>query len=47
MIKDVLDNIKYECKECINMKNGEKIDIKSKVIITRGFKERFIIDSFH
>lgn len=46
MIKDVLDYIKYKCKECINMKSGEKLDIKSKVLITKGPKIRFIIEGF-
>ena len=46
MINDVLDYIKYECKECINMKSGEKLVIKSKVLITKGPKERFVIDGF-
>ena len=38
MIKDVLDYIKYECKECINMISGERIDVKSKIVITNNQK---------
>ena len=30
----------------INMKSVEKLDIKSKVLITKDPKERFVIDGF-
>ena len=46
MLDDVMNYIKYECKECINQKNGERIKVKSKIIVTKGPKERFIIDGF-
>lgn len=45
MINDVLYYIN-ECKEWINMKSGEKLDIKSKVLITKGPKERFVFEWF-
>ena len=46
MLGDVLSYIKYDCTQYINQKAGEKIDAKSKIIITKGPKERFIIDGF-
>lgn len=46
IIKDVLDYIKYESKECINMKSGERIVVKSKILITKGPKERYVFDGF-
>ena len=46
MLGDVLSYIKYDCIQCINQKSREKIDAKSKIIITKGPKERFIIDGF-
>ena len=46
MIEEIIDFIKYECKECIMQKSGEKIKIKTKVILTKSPKERFVIDGF-
>ena len=46
MLDDIMNCIKYECKECINQKNGERIKVKSKIIVTKGPKERFIIVGF-
>ena len=46
MIKNILDYIKYECVEYINQKRSEKRDVKSKILITKGPKERYIIDGF-
>ena len=46
MLGDILAFIKYDCTQCINQKSGEKIDLKSRIIITKGTKERFIVDGF-
>ena len=48
MLGDVLSYINYDfiCIQCMNQKSGERIDCKSKIIITKGPKERFIIDGF-
>ena len=46
MLGDVLSYIKYDCIQCINQNSGERIDVKTKIIITKGPKERYIIDGF-
>ena len=47
MINDIIDFIKYECIECINRISGEKLNNnKIKVIVTKGPKERYVIDGF-
>ena len=39
MLDDIMNYIKYECKECINQKNGERIKVKSKIIVTKCSKK--------
>ena len=46
MLKDVINYIKNECKICINDKAGLKLKPNYKTIITKGPKERFVIDGF-
>lgn len=46
MLGDVLSYIKYDCIQCINQNSGERIDVKTKIIITKGPKERYIVDGF-
>ena len=46
MINDIIDYIKYECIEYINRISGEKLNNKIKVIVTKGPKERYVIDGF-
>lgn len=42
MINKIIDFI----KECIMQKNGKKLYTKTKVLITKGPKDRFVIDRF-
>ena len=47
MLKEFLNYIKFDCKICINRIIGIKLNVKSKTIITKGPKERYIMDAFN
>ena len=46
MFQDVMSYIKYDCKICNNERAGIKLKIRTKSIITKRPKERYIIDGF-
>ena len=39
--------IKYDFKVCINERAGIKLKIKTKSIISKGPKDRYVIDGFN
>ena len=46
MFQDVMSYIKYDCKIYNNQRAGIKLKIRTKSFITKGTKERYIIDGF-
>ena len=47
MLKEVLNYIKFDYKNCINHIIGIKLNFKSKTIIITGPKERYVMDGFN